>query len=60
MKFHAYYASTANGTDEMVKQHQVLVFQYHYVHEVQVRNKGRVQPVKLTQVHKDLLGGICF
>ena len=52
------YASTV-WEDEDGQQHQVLVFQYHYVHEVQVRNKEG-QPVKLTQVHKDLWGVFVF
>ncbi|MCP0910988.1 MULTISPECIES: hypothetical protein [Acinetobacter] len=52
------YASTV-WEDENGQQHQVLLFQYHYIDEVQVRNK-QGQPVKLMQVHKDLWGVFVF
>ena len=52
------YASTV-WEDEDGQQHQVLLFQYHYVHEVQVRDKEG-QPIKLTEVHKDLWGVFVF
>lgn len=52
------YASTV-WVDENGQQHQVLVFQYHYVDEIQVRDKEG-NPVKITEVHKDLWGVFVF
>ena len=53
-----YYASTV-WSDEEGKQHQVMVFQYHYVNEVRVRDKDG-SDVKVKEVHKDLWGVFVF
>ena len=52
------YASTV-WEDENGQQHQVLVFQYHYVNEVQIRDKNG-KAVRVTEVHKDLWGVFVF
>lgn len=53
-----YYASTI-WTDENEQQHQVMVFQYHYVNEVRVRDKNG-NDVKVKEIHKDLWGVFIF
>ena len=53
-----YYASTI-WTDENEQQHQVMLFQYHYVNEMRVKNKDG-QEVKVTEIHKDLWGIFVF
>ena len=53
-----YYASTV-WADEEGKQHQVMVFQYHFVNEVRVRDKDG-NDVKVKEVHKDLWGVFIF
>lgn len=52
------YASTT-WADEDGRQHQVLVFQYHYINEIKVRDKDG-QEVRLKEVHKDLWGVFVF
>ena len=52
------YASSV-WEDEDGKQHQVLVFQYHYISEITVRDKNR-EEVKIREVHKDLWGVFVF
>ncbi len=52
------YASTV-WEDENGQQHQVLVFQYHYVDELQVYDKNG-NSVKVMEVHKDLWGVFVF
>lgn len=52
------YASSV-WENEDGKQHQVLVFQYHYVNEIKVRDQNR-EEVKLKEVHKDLWGVFIF
>ncbi|KGT48017.1 MULTISPECIES: hypothetical protein [Acinetobacter] len=52
------YASTI-WEDENGQQHQVMLFQYHYVNEVQIRDKNG-RSVKVTEVHKDLWGVFVF
>ena len=51
-----YYASTT-WQDEAGQQHQVLLFQYHFVDEIRVRDKDGNE-LKVKEVHKDLWG--CF
>ena len=51
-----YYASTT-WQDEAGQQHQVLLFQYHFVDEIRVRDKDGNE-IKVKEVHKDLWG--CF
>lgn len=53
-----YYAST-QWTDDEGKQHQVMVFQYHYVNEIRIRNKDGSE-VQVKEVHKDLWGVFVF
>ena len=53
-----YYAST-QWTDDEGKQHQVMVFQYHYVNEIRIRNKDGNE-VQVSEVHKDLWGVFVF
>ena len=53
-----YYASTV-WADEDGKQHQVMVFQYHFVNQVRVRDKDG-NDVKVKEVHKDLWGVFVF
>ncbi|WP_291371009.1 MULTISPECIES: hypothetical protein [unclassified Acinetobacter] len=53
-----YYAST-QWTDDEGKQHQVMVFQYHYVNEIRMRNKDGNE-VQVKEVHKDLWGVFVF
>lgn len=53
-----YYAST-QWTDDAGKQHQVMVFQYHYVNEIRIRNKDGNE-VQVKEVHKDLWGIFVF
>lgn len=53
-----YYAST-QWTDDEGKQHQVMVFQYHYVNEIRIRNKDGNE-VQVKEVHKDLWGVFVF
>lgn len=52
------YASTV-WTDEEDQQHQVLVFQYHYIDEIQVRDKDGDR-VTVKEIHKDLWGVFVF
>ncbi|MFV5490596.1 hypothetical protein [Acinetobacter sp. ASP199] len=52
------YASSV-WEDENGQQHQVLVFQYHYIDELQVRDKEG-KAVKVMEVHKDLWGVFVF
>ena len=52
------YASTV-WEDENGRQHQVLVFQYHYVDEIKARGKDG-EEIKLKEVHKDLWGIFVF
>lgn len=52
------YAS-AVWDDEDGLQHQVLVFQYHYINEIKVRDKD-ANEVRLKEVHKDLWGVFVF
>jgi len=51
-----YYASTI-WQDEDGQQHQVLLFQYHFVDEIRVRDKDGNE-MKVKEVHKDFWG--CF
>ena len=51
-----YYASTT-WQDEDGQQHQVLLFQYHFVDELRVRDQDGNE-LKVKEVHKDLWG--CF
>lgn len=52
------YASSV-WEDEDGRQHQVLVFQYHYISEIKVRDKDG-EELKLKEVHKDLWGVFVF
>lgn len=52
------YASTV-WTDENGQQHQVLIFQYHYVNELTVRDKDGAE-VRVKEIHKDLWGVFVF
>ena len=52
------YASTV-WTDEENKDHQVLVFQYHFVNEVRMTDKDGNQ-VKVQEIHRDLWGVFVF
>ncbi|CAB1217457.1 hypothetical protein [Acinetobacter bouvetii] len=52
------YASTI-WTDEDGKQHQVMVFQYHFVNEIRVRNKNG-EEVQVKEIHRDLWGVFVF
>lgn len=52
------YAS-AVWEDEDGQQHQVLVFQYHYVNEIRVRDKNGDER-QLREIHKDLWGVFVF
>lgn len=52
------YASTL-WEDEHGQQHPVLLFQYHYIDEVQMRDREG-KPLKLMQVDKDLWGVFVF
>ena len=53
-----YYASTI-WEDEDGQQHQVMVFQYHYVNEMLVRDKNG-DDVRVKEIHKDLWGVFVF
>jgi len=52
------FASTV-WTDENAQQHQVLIFQYHYVSEIRMRDKDGNE-TKVKEVHKDLWGVFVF
>ncbi|MHA3893053.1 hypothetical protein [Acinetobacter sp. GXMZU3951] len=52
------YASTV-WMDEQHKAHQVLVFQYHFVNEIRMKDKDGNQ-VKVQEVHRDLWGVFVF
>ena len=52
------YASTV-WEDENGQQHQVLVFQYHYVDELQIRDKDGDR-ITVKEIHKDLWGVFIF
>lgn len=52
------YASTV-WEDEDGKQHQVMVFQYHYVDELQTYDKNGDR-VTVKEIHKDLWGVFVF
>ncbi len=53
-----YYASTV-WEDKDGQQHQVMVFQYHYVNEMLVRDKNG-DDVRVKEIHKDLWGVFVF
>ena len=53
-----YYASTV-WEDKDSQQHQVMVFQYHYVNEMLVRDKNG-DDVRVKEIHKDLWGVFVF
>ena len=52
------YASTV-WTDEQGQAHQVLVFQYHFVNEMHMKDKDGNQ-VNVQEVHRDLWGVFVF
>lgn len=53
-----YYASTV-WVDENEQQHSVMVFQYHYVNEIRVRDKNG-DDIKIKELHNDLWGVFVF
>lgn len=52
------FASTV-WEDENQQQHQVIVFQYHYVDQIRTRDKDGNE-IKVKEIHKDLWGVFVF